>query len=407
MNKRTTYLQIAKAMAQAAFDLARRGQVSSYLRRLDNSQTVILLNLFISLNQREDQRRLAWRVAWQRMYNDIDFERLPWTRFRVSGLEHLERSLEAGRGAIVCTQHLGPYRRIFYELIQRGFRIHMLVNDRVSQATSLFQARQRRWNPDQAEALEERMTLLNAEQPGAVRQIFDALEKNEVLLVYLDGNTGVGGPGAGTGVHANNVKVEFFGQSILVRRGTCQIAYHKGAPLVPLFARWEPGRRAVMEFRQPILLDRQMPVDEFCQAGMQRLFGLAEEAIRERPEQFEEWVHLHRWRSQPAADSMPDAGDLAALRDQLEGATGDRDRRFRIDSKRALMLPMGEDEILADARHGRFLKLGRLMREVARGLAREVSLSRLLGKLEGRYPRSEILDAVAQLMAWELLVESQ
>lgn len=408
MDRLVAYLQIARAVVRGTLDLARRRQLSTYLKTFKDSKTVILLNLFVSLRQLEKRKleRLAWRVIGHRLYNDIDFEGLPWPRFRVVGLEHLERSLAAGRGAIVCTQHLGPYRRIFYELIQQGFYVHLLVDDKVSRSLGMIQDRQRRYNPDAGEALRERLTLLNAEKPGTVRQIFEALEKNEVVLVYLDGNTGVGAPGSESQVHANNVEVEFFGQPILVRRGTCQISYHKGAPLVPLFARWEPGHRAVLDFQEPILPQPETSVDDFCVEGMQRLFRLAEDVIRSRPEQFEEWVHLHRWRSPSAPTSTPDAASLASVRERLEAGPSAGARRYRIDSTRALMLSMGDDQILADAHHGRFLKLGRLMREVARELTREVALTRLLGKLERRYPREEILDAVAQLKALDLLVEA-
>ncbi len=410
MNRLISYSLIAWALVRSTAGLARRGKLLAYLRQLKGSHTAVAVNLFISLKPIPDTRRLrqlAWRAIWCRLYNDVEFEELPWTRFRVSGLYHLERSLTGGRGAIVCTQHLGPYRRVFYELIHRGFRVNLLVDARVSGALSHLQSRIRRWSSDASQALEQRFTLLNAERPGAVRQIFDALERNEVVLIYLDGNTGVGGPGSSSSIHANNVEVNFFGQQISVRRGVCQISYLKGAPLVPLFARWEAGLRAVMEFQQPIIPCREMSLDDFCVEGMQRLFRLAEEAIRARPQQFEEWVHLHRWRLQPATDSpIPDAASLAEVRQQIEDPCGKRARRFRLDSKRVLVMPMGESEILADAMNGRFIKPGPLMGEVVRELVREIALDKLLGKLEPHYPRPEILEAMAQLKVLKFVVET-
>jgi len=389
-----------------------RGRLGEYLRRFRESQAILQLNLFLALPELRGTRRLsrlARRVALRRLYNDLDFATLRWNPFEVMGLQHLESSLERGRGAIVCTQHLGPYRRIFHELLRRGHAVHLLVDAKVARSfkpQAATQLRRQGWSMERIEQHLGELEILNAEQPGSVQQMLRALRANEMVLVYLDGNTGVSAPGEGTRRHANNVTVGFFGHPITVRRGVCQIAHATGASLVPLFARWEAGHRPMMRFLEPVRPEPDEARDTFARRGMRRLFQLSERAIRRDPEQYEEWVHVHRWRSTERGsekESARDDEDLAAARRELREVP---DRRLRVDPGRAAVLQVGSREVLVDGVEGRILPADPLTVRLARRCQRTVRLEELLRSFRAD-EREDALDHLARLHALGVLEEVQ
>ncbi len=407
MSRITVGLRIAWAGMVGVFALARQGMLTSYLRSLQKMQPIVQVNLFLALAKLQSRRqlsRLAWKVAGYRLLNDLDFAHLPWTRFQVCGLDHLDATLARGRGAILCTQHLGPYRRIFFELLVRGYRVHVLVDQKVAATfrVSMVDQLRRQGFPEQAiVGWSKRLQVINAEEPAAVRQVFAALQHNELLLVYLDGNTGVSAPGSATEAPTNSVMVQFFGQPIRVRRGVCQIAHATGAGLLPLFAHWEPDHSPVIEFLAPCQLEPRISVEAFCQAGMQQLFQLSEAAISRYPDQYEEWMHVHRWR-------LPNCGPRNSselLESTAKELTVDTKRHFRLNPARVLLLAVDQRPLLVDRDSGRMLVAEGLSLQLLRYLTRGTSLDKLAGKMHSQFSQREIVAALARLKTWGLLEE--
>jgi lauroyl/myristoyl acyltransferase len=330
-------------------------------------------------------------VVWNRLYNDLDFTSLDWEPFEARGLEHLEAARSAGRGALVCTQHVGAYRRVFDELVRRGFRVNLLVAAHVARSMEA-QFRRRRPDPEWC----ARLAILDAQRPDSVRAMLAALSRNEVVLVYLDGNTGVDGPGGGA--QANTVTVPFFGRPVAVRRGVAQISHASGAPIVPLFASWDAGRRPSFRCLAPLWPDRAAPVAPFCERRMAELFALAEAAIRERPEQFEEWPSVRRWRV-GVADADPDVGEPASV------PAGDGP--VRVDPRRARVLEVDGQAVLADGVHGRALKAEPGLADVVAALGRPRTVRELRARLRRAPGEGEVARAVARLAALGLLEDAR
>lgn len=402
MAERTSRLRFAGALARSALTLARQGRLVQYLRALRGTYALTQVNLFLSLREVKGKarlRRLARKALWNRVYNDVDFERLPWGPFRWKGQEHLERALARGKGVLLCTQHVGPYRRLFFELVRRGLRVNVVMAAQVARSVEA----QLRARVEDAE-LSGRLSILNAEQPGSVRDILAALARNEVVLVYLDGNTGVEGPGGSGRALANTVEVDFFGRRVAVRRGVCQISQASQAPLLPLFAWWERGHRPTVEFLAPLFPEQGESPEDFSRERMQRLFQLAEEAIRGRPEQFEEWSRVHRWRVRAAGEARSSSG-LPSL--ELTKGQGEEARRYWLPPERFLLLSAGEGPVLVERVHGRILPVGPPLRDVVHVLGRrEATVREVLERLGRRHSRSELIGALARLQRWELLEES-
>jgi hypothetical protein len=219
--------------------------------------------------------------------------------------------------------------------------------------------------------------------------------------VYLDGNTGVDGPGGSGRAFANSVEVDFFGRRIAVRRGVCQISLASQAPLLPLFAWWERGRKPAVEFLAPIVPEQHQSIQDFSLQGMQRLFQLAEQAIAGRPEQFEEWSRVHRWRVQGTRAALSSPGLLPPAQGKGEEA-----RRYRLATERFLLLPAGEGPVLVEWVHGHILPAGPLLCDLLRVLGRrDASLQEVVERLGRRHSRAQLVGALTRLQQLELVEE--
>lgn len=427
-------LPLATATGRSLIGLAVRRQLTAYTTQLRGSHTFALLNLFLALPEQraehpwpKDLSRLAWQVLAYRSLNDLDFTALRWQRFEVEGRRYLEWAQHRGRGVILCSLHLGAYRRLTWELLQQGERLHVLVDARVAagfRRQLAAQLERQKVLPSERKELLSRLTVLDAEAPGSTRPILDALRAGGLLLIYLDGNTGATGPGAsvpgasGTAVrnelaHTNNVEVDFFGRSITVRRGVCQLAHATGAALVPLFAQWRGGTnpRPAMEFHPPLLVPEGMDRETFCRRGMQHLFRLSEDQIRRRPAQFEQWLHAHRWWLSTSSADRASADRASADRasageprypapDQLsENAVH---HRFRLDPRHALLLTLGRETLLLDGYRGHLVRGGQLLSATARALRRALSPQELVQRLS-KYPAPRVLQTFKDLQHRGLL----
>jgi KDO2-lipid IV(A) lauroyltransferase len=198
-------------------------------------------------------------------------------RLLLDGAEHLERALQAGRGAILVSPHF-----TMIEMIPRA-----LADPEVSRASSLqprqvvqivrrqgdpaleafVDAGRRRWGP----------TLDKKD----VRGMLKALRRNEVLIYAPDQNFSYG-----------TVFVPFFGVEAATTSGTSRLARSAGCPVLPCFVR-RSGRGWSVRIDPP-LEDFPSASDE-ADAG--RLNALIESEIRAVPEQYL-WAH-RRFRSRP------------------------------------------------------------------------------------------------------------
>ncbi|HZI87719.1 MAG TPA: hypothetical protein VFD48_12860, partial [Pyrinomonadaceae bacterium] len=117
MSSITKNMATGLALAQSLRQITLAGQLRSYFRQIRGTYTCAHMNLFLSLREPQQRRRIkqiSRRNIWERVYNDLDFEALKWDPYDVVNLDALNQALEKGNGALLATQHVGPYRRIFY-----------------------------------------------------------------------------------------------------------------------------------------------------------------------------------------------------------------------------------------------------------------------------------------------------
>lgn len=399
LSERTvTGLTLARSLQR----IVASGHLPAFFREVKGSYTLTYLNLFLCLRDAYSPRQLAQlarRCVWNRIYNDFDAEVLRGLTYQTNNFEFIERALAEGRGALLATQHVGPYRWTFLELLRRGHKVQLVLD--AAGSVKVYEQIKHYFALRNMEHLHERLQIINAEQPRSARQILRALKHNELVLIYLDGNTGVGGQDQ---ANKHNVQVDFFGQRVSVRKGACHLSYLAQSPIIPLLASWQNGT-AVIDALAPVVPNRDVEIDEFCRAGMQELFAVSEKFIRARPEQFEEWFHLHRWlakdtNGQKARVNLDDLKQAyARFQHELEGGTS----HYRVDSSKVIVLEVGAGELLVDGEHRRILNVRPATREVVAALSEGITLERLTKKLRGRYSTQHVLEELVRLKGLNLL----
>lgn len=196
----------------------------------------------------------------------------------VEGLEHLREAMERSGRAIVLTAHLGNWEILSAaHRLAGGYGLAVVVRPLDTPGLNAL-----------AERLRRKTGVELIDKRHALRPVLGALARGRMVGILLDQNAS----------RREGVFVPFFGREASTSRSVAVLALRTGAPIVPIFARREPGGR----HRVSILPVVEAPVDRSGEAAIvsltARCTAVVEAAIREVPEQWL-WMH-HRWRTRPA-----------------------------------------------------------------------------------------------------------
>jgi lauroyl/myristoyl acyltransferase len=354
-----------------------------------------LLSTFGDRYSREELRRMARRS--RRVLRQTQFEienPVYWTGFEMDGLAGLEAVLARGRGALVVSGHVGPYRFIPLELAHLGHHVEIVVDQRglqresgvkVHQADLLArfvdaEGRVGHWRANDL----LRMGVINAEEPDIAVRMVRALREGHVVMVYLDGNTGAGPKKA-----EHLVRVPFLGTHILVRQGVGEIAKIAGAPVVPAFA-WRRGvRRDLCTFAAPIEPAAGESREAFSNRVLAEFMAQFDARLTRDPGEWEEWHHFHRMRD-AGGEAPPPPPEPVLVADDPAAA-------WAVDSYRAFAVTDGSTHLVFEPERGRFVKVSPLGIELVRALYRPQSLGDLRKRFGSHYDPETVTGEVKRL----------
>jgi lauroyl/myristoyl acyltransferase len=381
-------------------DWAFRRQASAASTELDELRVrIAYANLRSALGGTRSARTLR-RLAREsrRVLRRTEFETahpVLWTGFTMAGVEHLERAL-VGKGAIVVSGHVGPYRFIPIELAQRGHHVDVVVDRRGIDRETGVLAVQGRLARELVDAdgrvghwranLLGRLGMINAEASDVAVRMVRALRAGHVLMVYVDGNTGAG---ARKAEHLE--RVPFMGTDVLLRQGIGEIAKVSGAPVVPAFAWRRPLRRHLCRFHPAITPSPAESRAAFSTRMLRDVMALFEARLADSPGAWEEWHHFHRMRDDapPTTPPTPDAPMVPVT----PAAT------WSVDSYRAFGVSDGATHFVFEPEHHRFVKVSKLGVDLVRALYRPRSLHELVQLFERKYGPGVIADELQRLAA--------
>ena len=281
------------------------GALAYLCARGEREKTMRNLRLALGSEQSEEELESIARGMFAH-FGRMAFEviRLPrLSRRRVEkavtfdGLEPVRRAIEAGRGVVVATGHIGNWELMGAAVARLGIPLNVI-------ARRIYDGRLN----DLALRLRERMgvkTILR-ESPESAKQILRCLRRGEMLALLIDQDIRVEGE-----------FVPFFGMPAHTPTGAAALALRTGALLVAASAqRLDDGRHMVRAVPIVLVENNLLDHNELDAGGDRdrviieataRATAQLERWIRERPEQWS-WNH-DRWRTRPAATKGEGEGE--------------------------------------------------------------------------------------------------
>ncbi|CCF86269.1 lysophospholipid acyltransferase family protein [Nitrolancea hollandica] len=149
----------------------------------------------------------------------------------IHGVRHLETAVEAGRGVIVLSAHLGNFSVVARYPALRGWPTAIIAERIHPPALDAFMVRLR-----SADGLE-----IISQGPEAARPILNVLHRKGVLILAADRD-----------IAGNGHPVPFFGTPAHLPAGPVLLAMHTGAALLPAFTIRRSSSRSDVYIDRPI-----------------------------------------------------------------------------------------------------------------------------------------------------------
>ena len=195
----------------------------------------------------------------------------------VVGVEHVLNAAELGKGVLILTGHFGNWElsAIAAMLQFRKYqnRFHVIRKSLTPGLEDIVFGRFRRAG------------LRIISPINALTGVFDALEKNDVVIFIMDQHAVLG---------SKAIAVEFFGREAGTNRSLALVARKSGAPVVPASSYRRPDGRHVMQFFPPL---EWISADSSREEIYLNTLGynqVLEKFVLDHPDQ---WLWIHRrWK---------------------------------------------------------------------------------------------------------------
>jgi KDO2-lipid IV(A) lauroyltransferase len=202
---------------------------------------------------------------------------------RIEGRQHIDRALEAGRGLIVVTYHLGNWELMGAVGVLLGYPLDVIVQKQSNPLSDAFINRTR-----------IRMGMGVIERKHAVTDTVRSLKKNRIVAFLSDQDA-----------REDGVFAPLFGRLASTPRGPAVLALRLKAPLATTVMLRNPDgtHRFIIE---PLEVKLTGNTEEDVYAITCEFNRRLEGYVRECPSQ---WLWFHRrWKTSPSGSVAPSAG---------------------------------------------------------------------------------------------------
>ena len=204
-------------------------------------------------------------------------------KWPVSGLEHLDGALAQTRGAILTTGHFGYPRLIGPILEAHGYQVRQVVAEGTDRSTKKRRHEEwiangsglRRWLDERTRVAIERVGPRDIVAGLDVRPIFDALARNQAVMIVGDGMRAV-----------EFARLSFLGRTYPFPTGFMKIAMLTKAPVLPTFVvDGNRSNRIRLEIHPPLPIDPEGDVLE----NLQLFVDVLDAQVRHTPYLWNRW----------------------------------------------------------------------------------------------------------------------
>lgn len=196
-----------------------------------------------------------------------DLERM----VRIEGKENIDNALEHGNGVIIQVSHFGSFILMLPVLGFAGYRINQLAGYPQLKHHSPIHKYVFNANVRENESLP--ITFLHVDK--SIRPVINALKKNELVAMALDGRDG-----------KDWLTVPFLGRPANLSPGSIRVASLTGAVILPAFMVRQPDDTHRLIIEKPFVLEQCEDKQNFLPANLARLAGIFGEYISKYPDHF-------------------------------------------------------------------------------------------------------------------------
>lgn len=248
-------------------------------------------NLRVILGPQAPERRIRFEAKWVfRHFGEYLAEFFGYKRFGekfidtyvdILGLEHVDRALAQGKGAILNTAHLSNWEIGAAAFARKGYPLIAVAQMHPEPDVNELFRRQRASRGYFVIPLE-----------GAYRKCVQALRENKLVCFVGERNVGEGG-----------IEVEFFGRPCLFPQGPARIALSTGAPLIPGFVVRRPNNSFAICMEPPIPFPEERDRRKAARIMTQEFAKIVEGYIRKFPAQWGVFFRVWADSSRPAEEA--------------------------------------------------------------------------------------------------------
>ena len=208
----------------------------------------------------------------------------------IKGIENLEAALAKGKGIIALGAHIGNFVLVGARLGMDGYPFHTLF--RIPSEQRIRSIIDRYLVPYFHQHI-----IPSLPRRTAVRQILNALKKNEIVFIL------------GDNLKRGKVQTLLFGQQVPSPRGPVSLALRSGAAVVPMYLirNYQGGLHLMIEPEIP--MTRNGSLSEGITQNTQRIVDYLETLIRRYPDQWN-WltVRMRRYQANMGQQQLKDNG---------------------------------------------------------------------------------------------------
>lgn len=214
-------------------------------------------------------------------------------KIKLEGEEHLKRALEAHKGVLAISAHLGSFTLIGGRLAAAGYPFSVIVKQPADKRFAQL--------IDDYRAQLGIHTISAKPRREAAREILKALRNNRIVLIIADE------------FKSGDVMVDFFQMKAPAPRGPATLALRTGAVTLPMFAVRASGESVVLTVGPAIPSEERGDIEESVLATTALYTRHIEAAIRKYPDQW-------NWLGLPRRDGKMSRAEMARIAKETRAA---------------------------------------------------------------------------------------
>jgi hypothetical protein len=211
-------------------------------------------------------------------------------------IDHSSLDVPKNKGFFIVSYHYGSYHLITTMLIKLNLKTIVCVNNNVLIDTNSKKDIEE--NLEQVNILKKEkdnkcdLKFLSVQDELFVYKIKDYLNENYVVLIFIDGNSGLDGIMNFENKHKTEIK--FLGQLIKVKYGIPSLAFSFNVPIIPVFL-LRNRNKFILKTTEHIYPDKLKSKEDFSIYAIAKIYKELEKQLLIDPFQWEGWLYIHRW----------------------------------------------------------------------------------------------------------------